>query len=83
MGKVQHRRTVSMKALVYARLKHHCRERGVPVTAFVEAMIVDALDDEQAPHVSAPVGGYPKRTRESTDVQAKDLAKQPPASFTF
>jgi hypothetical protein len=33
--------------------------------------------------VPAPVGGYPKRTRESTDVQAKDLAKQPPASFTF
>jgi hypothetical protein len=83
MGKKQHRRTVSMTALLYARLKSHCDARRIPVAAFVQAVLIDALDDEHAPVVQVRSRGYSKRVRESTAALAKDLAKQPPAQFTF
>ncbi len=72
-----------MTAAIHARLKAHCRSRGIPVAAFVGAVLIDALDDEEAPCVNVGITGYPKHRRESTDAQARDLAKQPPALFTF
>lgn len=73
-----------MKWRVYARLRSHCQRRGIPIAAFVEAMITDALDDEgePIPNVGESVG-YPKQRRESTEAQAKDLARRNAACFTF
>jgi hypothetical protein len=49
MGKIQRRRTVSMKWNLYLRLRTHCKRRGIPMAAFVEATLIDALDDEREP----------------------------------
>ncbi len=83
MGKIQHRRTVSMTAILYARLSAHCKRRNIPMAAFVEAVLVDALDDEGEPVPVIVPTGYPKRRRESTAAQARDIATRPAACITF
>jgi hypothetical protein len=83
MGRLQHRRSFSVKANVHARLKAHCDAQGLTMAAVVEGIITDALDQAGA---AAPVvarGGYPKRLRPVTEAEARDVAKQAAANFTF
>lgn len=44
MSKKQTRRSISFRAEVYATAVAHARERGVSVTSFVEAAVVNALN---------------------------------------
>jgi len=82
MGKFQNRRSTSMNALVYARLKAHCKRRGLPIAAFVEAVLTDALDDEGEPVPTVAPPGYPTR-RHKPEAIAQDLASRPPAHVTW
>lgn len=57
MGKVQHRRTVSMAPGVYARAKAQAERLGIPVARWVTEAIVGALDpDLEAAEVVAEAG---------------------------
>ena len=71
-----------MTADLHARLKAHCQARGIPVAAFVGAVLIDALDDEKAAYVTVPTG-YPKVNREKADALARELAARGAAAFTF
>jgi hypothetical protein len=83
MGILQHRRSISAKASVYARLHAHCKAHDLSVAGFVERVIIEALDRAAAPTPIVSSGGYPKRLRDSTEMQARDLAKHAAAHFTF
>jgi hypothetical protein len=39
----QKRRTVSMSRLLYAQLREFCVDRGIPIAAFVEVAVLDAM----------------------------------------
>lgn len=82
MGTLQHRRSISIGPVPYARLLAHCKRRGLPLAAFVEACLADALDDEGAPFVDPGPTGYPKRKRGSK-VTERDIALHPPAHLMF
>jgi hypothetical protein len=81
MANLQHRRSISTTAIVYARLQAHCAKQGISVSAFVQALVTEALDREGEP-VLAPAG-YPRRRRETTEAQARELASRGAAHFTF
>ena len=83
MGKLQHRRSISAKASVYARLHAYCKAHDLSVAGFVETIITEALDRAAAPTPIVSSGGYPKRRRDLTEIQARALAKQVSAHFTF
>lgn len=83
MSKLQHRRSISTNRAVYARLKAHCKTHGLSVSGFVQALITEALDREGAPAVDPGPTGYPKRLREVTETQARDIAQRAAANFTF
>jgi hypothetical protein len=76
MGRLQHRRSFSVKANVHARMKAHCDAQGISLAAFVEGLITDALDQAGAAAPDVEPGGYPKRLRPMSDADAKALAEQ-------
>jgi hypothetical protein len=79
MGRLQHRRSISAKPGVYARIQSHCDAQGISVASFVEAVITQALDQAGAPVPIVEAGGYPKRLRPLSEGHATEAA----AHFTF
>lgn len=51
MSKRQTRRSVSFKSEVFERARRHC-SGAIPLAAWVEKVVTEALDDEGAPAVS-------------------------------
>jgi hypothetical protein len=82
MGRIQHRRSLSIKGRVYARLKSHCDANGMTLAAFVETALAGALDQAGAPHVAVTASGYPNLSEATEQVRA-DLASRGEAAFTF
>jgi hypothetical protein len=83
MGRLQHRRSFSVKANVHARMKAYCDAQGITMAAFVEVLITEALDQAGAPTPDVEPGGYPKRLRPVSEAMAKRIAKQGAAHFTW
>jgi hypothetical protein len=83
MANLQHRRSISTTAIVYARLQAHCARQGVSVSSFVQSLVTSALDREGEPVPVIAPAGYPRRRRETTDAQARELANRGAAHFTF
>ena len=49
MARKQTRRSISVKGLTYQRLKNHCDANGTAISAFVEELVMDRLDELGVP----------------------------------
>jgi hypothetical protein len=83
MGKLQHRRSFSVRGPTYYRLKAYCASHRIHVSAYVEALVAGAMDAVGEPAPTSAPDGYPTRRLTGSEKMARDLAKQPPAHFTF
>ena len=48
MAKKQTRRSISLKGLTYKKLKEHCDAQGQSVSGYLEEIIAEKLDAEEA-----------------------------------
>jgi hypothetical protein len=49
MAKKTTRRSISIKGIHYQRLKDHCEAVGVPISAYIEQIVTEKLDEAGAP----------------------------------
>jgi len=60
MSKVQTRRCFSVRDVTYERLRVHCEEQGITVSAFVEDLVAEKLD---AAGVPVPAKADPRKPK--------------------
>jgi len=49
VAKRQTRCAISMRGIVYERLRQHCEKTGQPLSAFLEELIAESLDAKGVP----------------------------------
>lgn len=49
MGKIQTRRTISLKGLTYQRLQKYCKARGYSMSGYLEMVVSEKLDAAGVP----------------------------------
>lgn len=52
MGKVQTRRSISIKGITYQRLKDYCDEHDLSCSGFIEELIAERLEENAANELS-------------------------------
>lgn len=78
----QTRRSISFRAEVFERIRQHCEERGIPVSAWAEIMLSKAMDGVGTPDV-AREDALAELQRRREEKRAKKQAKHCAGVWSF
>jgi len=82
VAKRQTRRSISFRAEAFERIRQHCKERGLPVSAWAEIMLGKAMDGAGTPDV-AREDALAELQRRRDEKRAKRDAKHCAGVWTF
>jgi hypothetical protein len=71
------RRSISIRGIYYQRLKDHCESARVPMSAFIERLVEEALDEAGAPTPTHVVPHGDRKPAQKTWLPASPLVHDP------